>query len=36
MFEMSSEVRNTVKTLRILARTKNWRLSTTGRSKLFI
>jgi hypothetical protein len=36
MFEISSEANNSSKALRVLARAKKWKLSTTGTSKLFI
>ena len=36
MFEMSSEMDNGTKNLRILSRFKKWELSTTGSSKLFL
>jgi hypothetical protein len=35
MFNMSSEVSNTEQPLRLLAKTRNWKLSTSGNSKLF-
>lgn len=36
MFKISSTVNNSTKALRILARLKNWKLSTSGESRLFI
>ena len=36
MFNMSSEVNNNTKVLKILARLKNWKISTSGASRLFI
>jgi hypothetical protein len=36
MFEMSTEVRNSIDPLRVLAKFYDWKLPTSGRSKLFI
>ena len=36
MFNMSSEINNNTKVLKILARLKNWKLTTSGVSRLFI
>ena len=36
MFRMSSDESNQSKALRILARKRGWKLSTTGKSKLFV